>query len=234
MTSHPTSRGRLLRTVALALAGLVAAGALWAWPLVEVGWQMRSGSPVAVDRPARPIAVPDPGPVSDPTAQQRSNGTRGTKPSTPAPSASPAGTTAAERTGTTSAKPVRTAPVKPKVTVSPLQRWRTGGGSARVAALRADLGAVQAAAQAKDLAAAKRACATLGRDVSAAQAYAPIPDAELQRRWATALAYFGRGAGDCQRSISQFNPDGIANAVADLNAGRAEAVALSEALRFKR
>jgi hypothetical protein len=79
--------------------------------------------------------------------------------------------------------------------------WRDGGGLDRLTALSKDLAATEHAAQAADVAGVSTACRSLQSDTEAAQAYAPIPDAEAQAHWAAALAHLARASTNCVAAI---------------------------------
>ncbi|MFC4133968.1 hypothetical protein ACFOZ4_25435 [Hamadaea flava] len=75
--------------------------------------------------------------------------------------------------------------------------WFTHGGDKRLTALQNDFEAIAKAATATDLPAVKAGCSTLKSDVDAAQAYAPLPDAQAQKFWAASLDLYEKAALDC-------------------------------------
>jgi len=75
--------------------------------------------------------------------------------------------------------------------------WFTKGGDKRLTALQTDFESIAKAATATDLPAVKRSCTTLKSDVDAAQAYAPLPDAQAQKSWAASLDLYEKAALDC-------------------------------------
>lgn len=84
---------------------------------------------------------------------------------------------------------------------SQVTAWREGGGDARTTPLTRDFTAIDSAATAQDLAAVGAACTSLQSDVAAAQAYAPIPDAEAQAQWSAALDKSLRAADTCLQAV---------------------------------
>src|SRR6266536_550349 len=101
-------------------------------------------------------------------------------------------------TSTTAASPMST-------TVQAIRAWLAGGGANLVSALGKDFDAFGATRGNPDPAAVRSTCVTLQKDIEAAQAYKPIPDAEAQRDWAAALAAYARAATDCIAGIDATN-----------------------------
>ncbi|NUR69218.1 MAG: hypothetical protein HOU81_00100 [Hamadaea sp.] len=81
--------------------------------------------------------------------------------------------------------------------------WFTKGGEKRLTALQSDFETIAKAATATDLPAVEASCGTLKSDVDAAQAYAPLPDAQAQKSWAASLDLYEKAALDCVAGADQ-------------------------------
>lgn len=103
--------------------------------------------------------------------------------------------------------------------------WMGNGGQQRITAIGGDFNALHAAGQ--NTPAARRACASLQRDVESAQAYPPIPDLVAQPHWTAALADYARAATDCLAGVDTFNADLLARAATEMSAGNDEVDAVT-------
>ena len=113
----------------------------------------------------------------------------------------------------------------PQATHTPAQAlyaWYKNGGESHIDALTRDFQSAGEGGLNQDVAGMAVACSALQRDVEAAQAYDPIPDAEAQRHFAAALAQHARAATDCLAGISGMNGGLIAKATRELTAGTTE------------
>ena len=100
--------------------------------------------------------------------------------------------------------------------VQAIGSWYRGGGRQILGDLAQDF---QNAGSATSAEALRMACVGLQGHVEAAQAYAPIPDAEAHRHFATALDRFALGANDCLAGISGTDTRLINKAGDELAAG---------------
>ncbi|HEY1624412.1 MAG TPA: hypothetical protein VGG16_11495 [Streptosporangiaceae bacterium] len=112
----------------------------------------------------------------------------------------PSGPTAAASAATRSGTGVLSVP---KARVSSVKAWDSGPGGAALKVVSGQVGVALQAVGLRQYAAARGACVKLAAGVSAARAGAPIPDAAMQHLYQTALADLGRGAANCQASISK-------------------------------
>lgn len=96
--------------------------------------------------------------------------------------------------------------------------WFNSGGETRITAISADSKSAAGSSNGLDVAALRSACTTLQHDVESAQAYAPIPDAQMQSAWASALAQYARAAGDCIAGIDSMDATVIGRAGSELTA----------------
>jgi hypothetical protein len=118
-------------------------------------------------------------------------------------------TTSTQHLGATTKKPK--APVSP--TAAAVRSWLNAHGIV-FASLQTDLAAVTAASNNGSLAAVTSGCDQLAADVTTIMGVPPIPDPEIQRHWAPALAHFKRAADDCVQGLTrnksrvadQYNP----------------------------
>lgn len=115
-----------------------------------------------------------------------------------------------------STAPPGSAPVTAPTQVQAIGAWYRGGGRQILGDLAQDF---QNAGTATSTESLRAACTGLRGHVEAAQAYAPIPDAEAHRHFATALERFAVGAGDCLAGINGASPQLIDKAGDELAAG---------------
>lgn len=87
-----------------------------------------------------------------------------------------------------------------------LQGWYLLGGSDRLDALSTDLERVTKGADRNDFPYLRAACVFTQPDVAAAQAYAPIPDAAIQKAWAAALDSYSKAMTDCIAGADKEDP----------------------------
>jgi hypothetical protein len=80
--------------------------------------------------------------------------------------------------------------------------WYAGGGRAAVVELTGDTGRISTEYIQQNYNALGSDCSQLGKDVIAAQAYRPMPDASAQTAWAVALGHLGLGADACVYGVS--------------------------------
>ncbi len=67
------------------------------------------------------------------------------------------------------------------------------------------------------------ACSTLDDDVTRAQNYQPIPDADAQSHWAASLAHDHMAALHCTVGLASMDPAAVSLAASELDSGSAEA-----------
>jgi len=97
--------------------------------------------------------------------------------------------------------------------------WFNGGGETRITGVSTDATTTATAASNFDVAALRTGCTALQGDVESAQAYAPIPDAQMQSAWASALAQYARAATDCVAGVDSMDTTVIGRAASELSAG---------------
>ncbi|TCK20400.1 hypothetical protein [Pseudonocardia endophytica] len=85
--------------------------------------------------------------------------------------------------------------------------WRDGGGLSRMQAIQDDLASIGDAGARTDPDDMNTACRSLQRDIAAAQAYDPVPDAQVQSSWAGALTHGARAATYCIAGTEQLDAD---------------------------
>ncbi len=116
----------------------------------------------------------------------------------------------------TPASRLTTQPPAAAPTVNPattaMMDWRDQGGMDLLQAISRDMDADAQAASGLNVPGVYAACTAIRKDVEAAQAYKPMPDAEAQQYWAAALAAYARGATNCiaatrGKTIRSLNAD---------------------------
>jgi hypothetical protein len=101
---------------------------------------------------------------------------------------------------------------------SAIANWFNGGGGTRITAIGTDAKSAAGSAEGPDIATLRTACTALQSDVESAQAYAPIPDAQMQSAWSSALAQYARAAGDCIAGVDSMDATVISRASSELGA----------------
>jgi hypothetical protein len=119
-------------------------------------------------------------------------------------------------TGAPTTAPPGSVPVTAPTQVQAIGEWYRGGGRQILGDLAEDFQNAGTATSAEGL---RAACTGLRGHVQAAQAYAPIPDAEAHRHFAAALDRFAVGAGDCLAGLNGASPGLIDKAGQELAAG---------------
>lgn len=97
--------------------------------------------------------------------------------------------------------------------------WFNGGGETRITAVSTDASTAATASSNLDTTALRAGCTALQKDVESAQAYAPIPDAQMQSAWSSALAQYARAATDCVAGVDSMDATVISRAASELGAG---------------
>jgi hypothetical protein len=85
---------------------------------------------------------------------------------------------------------------------SSVASWQSGAGGRDLTAVSSRLGAALQAGDFRQYSSMKYACGQLASSVATATAGPPIPDAAMQKLYATALTELSKGAADCQTAIS--------------------------------
>jgi len=106
------------------------------------------------------------------------------------------GVLAAALVGVTGAGARAADPANPELAQA-IADWYAQGGSSHLNALGKDFSQVAKAATATDIPGVSAACTALGGDVTKAQKYRAMPDAEAQKHWSAALVLYAKGAHDC-------------------------------------
>jgi hypothetical protein len=109
--------------------------------------------------------------------------------------------------------------------------WVKGGGQDRVDAMSSDFNNIATASAAADSPAVNAACVSLRSHVEKTQAYAPVPDTEVQSDWSTALAQAARSATDCIAGTDTLNASLISRSGQELRATTAAIVAMTTRLK---
>lgn len=105
---------------------------------------------------------------------------------------------------------------------SAIRAWAADGGATFADALQADLGKITSTAG--DTGATASACLAMQQDVTAAQAFEPVPDATVQASWSSGLAEYYKATGDCVAGASMTEGGGaslIEKAAAEFSSGNA-------------
>jgi len=85
--------------------------------------------------------------------------------------------------------------------------------------LIADTSAIHADAVNEDLTSTTIDCQNFSTDLTAIQGHAPIPDAGLEQRYASALSDYNAAASDCANGVAQLNSGLISQMTSDFTAG---------------
>lgn len=97
--------------------------------------------------------------------------------------------------------------------------WKKGSGGAALSAVTAELGTATQTAAVRLYPDTRQACMSLGSRVATALAKPPIPDAAMQRMYATSLAELAKAATDCHSAIS-VRQDGDEDQTIHVNNGQ--------------
>jgi hypothetical protein len=85
---------------------------------------------------------------------------------------------------------------------SRIAAWKKGSGGTALSAVTAELGTTTQTAAVRLYPYTRQACMSLGSRVETALAKPPIPDAAMQRMYATSLAELNKAATDCHNAIT--------------------------------
>ncbi|HEX6519268.1 MAG TPA: hypothetical protein VF070_04525 [Streptosporangiaceae bacterium] len=165
--------GRWVLIGSVALLCAFAAGASLAAFYSPSGQRSSGGKPAAALGVAQPpTAHAAPGRVITGSSELRSNGT------------------------------AKTALQWPTALTSQIQHWTAGSGGAALSAVTAQLGKAAQAGGLKLYAQLRAACANLRSSVQTARNAPPIPDAAMQRLYASTLVGLANAAADCLSAVS--------------------------------
>lgn len=118
-----------------------------------------------------------------------------------------------------SGKPISAATTGSPNVKAAIGAWFNGGGESRITAVSTDANTAATASSNLDATALRAGCSALQKDVESAQAYAPIPDAQMQSAWSSALAQYARAATDCVAGVDGMDATVISRAASELGAG---------------
>ena len=90
----------------------------------------------------------------------------------------------------------------PTTTASRIADWYRNGGTTHADNIATDSRIIATASSGTSQVTLRTACIRMFKDVTAAQAYRPIPDYEAQKRWAAAPDLYRAGATDCANAAS--------------------------------
>ncbi len=108
-----------------------------------------------------------------------------------------------------------------------LQEWKDRGGTDIENVLRAELDAVTYDARLGNLTAMAGACGDLFAGVSNAQAYADLPDAEMQYHWGRALDSLKDAAVHCGVGAVTVSPSALSYAADDIDSATEDVAAVA-------
>ncbi|WP_037606086.1 hypothetical protein [Streptacidiphilus rugosus] len=107
----------------------------------------------------------------------------------------------------------------PSSTRDQVSSWWYGGGQGQANWISSDLGNIDGFVKPT---VAGSDCTSLSTDVSRAQSYAPIPDAQAQHHWSAALDKYRQAATDCKAGVATTNATLMIKANAEILAGTSE------------
>ncbi len=104
------------------------------------------------------------------------------------------------------------------VSLTRISTWGDEGGNDLTQSLTKDFSSIAAATGASDTHALSAACGLLDDDVSRAQNYPAIPDADAQSHWSSALAHDHMAAVHCTAGVATSDPSAMADAAIEMDA----------------
>lgn len=124
---------------------------------------------------------------------------------------------------TVGSRPASSSAALDATTRTRLTAWADKGGAAHVATIRADARSVSSDLLHLNQLATAAACTRMASDITAAEAYAPIPDAQTQSNWSKSLRDMHQAAIDLASATSDVAANGAnANNVALMNTASRE------------
>ena len=103
--------------------------------------------------------------------------------------------------------------------------WYSSGGQDNINTISATMDKI--GKDGTDAAGLATDCQQLVSDITAAQTGAPIPDAQAQASWATALDHLHLGASDCAAGAKASNGDQISKGATEISEGTTDLIAVS-------
>ncbi|MFC1408124.1 hypothetical protein ACEZCY_02370 [Streptacidiphilus sp. N1-12] len=108
--------------------------------------------------------------------------------------------------------------------------WYAGGGKQAVSVLSVDSDRIAVDHIRQDFNALGSDCSQLSRDVAAAQAYLPLPDAGAQDSWAAALGHLELGADGCVDGVTHSLSSQLSAASSEMYTGTMTLLSLQSQL----
>lgn len=144
----------------------------------------------------------------------------------------PTPTTAAATTDAPAPSPTPTPTQNTALAIAQqITNWWNGGGSGDTSNITRDFSAIVTDASNSDLTSLSGDCSTLSSDITVAQSYDPIPDAQAQTRWKIALTDYQQGADDCVAGANAQDPATITKASNEMASGNTELNAVSTRIK---